>query len=61
MIFVLYGIYEYLICLFRKGKEAQLGVIEIPLDEMELDQHLLTQQLSAVEKDLVVFKVIDIL
>ncbi len=61
MIFVLYGIYEDLICLFGERKEAQLGVIEIPLDEMKLDRYLLTQQLGPIEKDLVVLKIIDIL
>src|SRR6185503_3017349 len=61
MIFVLYRIYEYFICLFRKGNEAQLGVIEIPLDEMELVQYFLVHQLGEVEKDLMIFEIIDIL
>ena len=38
--------------ILRKGEEAQLGVVEITLDKMELDQHLLFEQFGAVEQDL---------
>jgi hypothetical protein len=61
MVFVLYGIYEYFIRLVRKGDKAQLGVVEIAMDEMELYQYFLTQEFGAIEKDLVFLEVVDIL
>src|SRR5689334_9880742 len=61
LIFSLDGIHQYIICLFREGKEAQLRIIKCVLDKMELDQHFLTQQLSAVKKYLVILEVVDIL
>ena len=60
VVFAFYGIHQDLIGLFRKGKEAQLRIIKSPLDEMELDKHFLTQQFGAVEKDLMIFKIVDV-
>jgi len=60
LIFTFDGIHQDAIGLFREGKEAQLGVIKISLDEMELDQHLLTKQLGAIEKYFVVFEIVDV-
>src|SRR6185437_5074696 len=47
--------------LFRKGQEAELRVVEKAVDEMELYQHLLAEKFGAIEKYLVVLKVIDVL
>jgi len=61
LIFSLDRVHQDLAGLFSKGKEAQLGVIENSLDEMELDQHFLLKQLGAVKKDLVILQIIDVL
>lgn len=61
MVFALYGIGQDGVGLFREGKEAELGIIKEPIDEMELDQYFLTQQFRPVEHDLMIFEIIDIL
>ena len=43
-----------------KGEEAKLRVVEIALDKMELDQHLLFEQLGAVEQDLMFLEIVDV-
>jgi hypothetical protein len=61
LIFCLDRVDQDLSGLFRKGKEAQLGIIKNALDKMELDQHFLLEQLGAVKEDLVILQIVDIL
>ena len=60
LIFGLDGVGQDIVCFFCEGQEAKLGIIKEPVDEMELCQHFLPQQFCFIEKDLMVFKVIDI-
>ena len=61
LVLALDGIEQDIVRLFRKGQERQLGIVEEVVDEMELDQHLLTQQLRAIEEDLVILEIVDVL
>ena len=60
LVFGFDGVHQDLIGLFRKGKEAQLGIVKDPLYKMELDQHFLAQQLGTIKKYLMILEVIDI-
>jgi hypothetical protein len=60
-VFAADGIEQDVVRLLRKGQETQLRIIKEPVDKMELDQHPLAQKLSAVEKDLMVLEIIDVL
>jgi hypothetical protein len=61
LVFTLDGVHQDAIGLFRKGKEGQLRIIEEAVDKVELDKHLLPQQLGPVKKDLMVLEIIDVL
>jgi len=60
LVLAFYGFGQDHIRLFRERKEAKLGIIEEPVDKMELYQDPLFQQLGFIEEDLMIFEVIDI-
>jgi hypothetical protein len=60
LVFAADGVEKNIVGAFRKGQKAQLRVVEKALDKMELDQHLLFEELGAVEKDLMVLEIVDI-
>src|SRR6185437_8572479 len=60
LVFTADGIEEDIIGAFRKCQKAQLRVVEKALDKMELDQHLLFEELGAIEKDLMVLEIVDV-
>jgi hypothetical protein len=49
LIFAADGIEKDVICLFRKGQEAQLRIVKEAVDKMELDQRLLTKKFGAIK------------
>src|ERR1700761_5229934 len=59
-VFVLDGIEQDIIGVFRESQEAELAVIEESVDEVELDKRLLTEQFGAIEQDLMIFKIVDV-
>ena len=61
LVFAADGVKKDIVGAFRKGQKAQMRVIEKALDKMELDQHLLFEELGAVEKDLMVLEIVDVL